>query len=157
MNFDAGSSDLAFPTPRSWEMVSNILNYIDDDIDRMYTLISGVIGTGAAVELRTWAGVYKDLPSIQDIFEGKMPPLPTNTDTLYALTASMVAYARGHKENMRQIANSIRYADRMPPDFGAVLLKDYMYLEEGYRERLMLIPEFADWLRTGGSLLNGSV
>ena len=36
MGFDSGSDDLAFPTPRAWEMVSNILNGIDDDIDNMY-------------------------------------------------------------------------------------------------------------------------
>lgn len=28
MGFDSGSEDLAFPTPRAWEMVSNILNGI---------------------------------------------------------------------------------------------------------------------------------
>lgn len=32
MGFDSGSDDLAFPTPRAWEMVSNILNGIDDDM-----------------------------------------------------------------------------------------------------------------------------
>ncbi len=28
MNFDSNADDLAFATPRSWEMVSNILNYV---------------------------------------------------------------------------------------------------------------------------------
>ena len=157
IGFDSGSDDLAFPTPRSWEMVSNILNGIDDDIDNMYSLVAGIIGTGIAVEFRTWAKVYKDLPSVEDIFDGKMPALPTNTDAMYALTASMTAYARSHKDEMAGIANSIRYADKMPPDFSAVLLKDYMYIDKDYKERLMLIPEFAKWLQSKGSLMNGSV
>ena len=58
---------------------------------------------------------------------------------------------------MGRIANSIRYADKMPPDFGAVLMKHYMNIEEGYKERLMLIPEFTKWLQRKGSLMNGSV
>ncbi len=157
IGFDSGSDDLAFPTPRSWEMVSNILNVIDDDIDNMYSLVAGIIGTGAAVEFRTWAKVYKDLPAVEDIFDGKMPVLPTNTDALYALTASMTAFARSHKDEMVRIANSIRYADRMPPDFSTVLLKDYMYIDKDYKERLMLIPEFAKRLQSKGSLMNGSV
>lgn len=157
MGFDSGSDDLAFPTPRAWEMVSNILNGIDDDIDSMYSLIAGIVGTGVAVEFRTWAKVYKDLPAIDDIFDGKMPDLPQNTDAMYALTASMTSYAREHKDEMNRIANSIRYADKMPPDFSVVLMKDYMYIEKDYRERLLVIPEFSKWLQTKGSLMNGSV
>lgn len=138
-------------------MVSNILNGVDDDVDKMYSLISGIIGTGAAVEFRTWAKVYKELPSIEDIFDGKEPSLPRNTDAMYALTASMTAYARNHKNEIRRIANSIRYADRMPPDFSAVLMKDYMYIDENYKEKLMTIPEFTRWLQSKGSMMNGSV
>lgn len=157
MGFDSTSDDLAFPTPRSWEMVSNILNGIDSDVDRMYSLIAGIVGTGTAVEFRTWAKVYTTLPSIEDIFNGKMPPLPKNTDAMYALTASMTTYAREHKGEPDRIANSIVYAELMPPDFSAVLMKSYMSIENNYREKLMAIPEFAKWLRSKGSLMNGSV
>ena len=135
MGFDPDSNDLAFPTPRSWEMVSNVLNWIDDDIDSMYYLIAGLVGTGAAVEFRTWAKVYKNLPAVEDIFDGKMPQMPKDTDVMYALTASMTAYARMHKDEMSRIANSIRYADKMPPDFSAVLLKDYMCIDKNYKEK----------------------
>lgn len=157
MGFDPSSDDLAFATPRSWEMVSNLLNNVDDDVDRMYPLIAGLVGTGVAVELRTWTKVYRELPEIEDIFDGKMPDMPKNTDAMYALTASMISYAREHKNDIRRIANSIAYADRMPPDFSAVLMKDYMYIEEGFREKLLTIPEFSKWLKTKGSLLNGTV
>ena len=157
MDFDSGSDDLAFPTPRSWEMVSNILNGIDGDIENMYSLIAGVVGNGVAVEFRTWARVYKNLPPIEDIFDGKMPLMPTSTDAMYALITSMAAYARNHKDETARIANSIRYAAKMPPDFGAVLMKDYMYIDKDYKERLMSIPEFTKWLQSKGSLMNGSV
>ena len=157
MGFDSGSDDLAFPTPRAWEMVSNILNGISDNVEDMYSLIAGIVGSGVAVEFRTWAKVYKDLPSIEDIFDGKMPQMPQNTDAMYALTASMTCYARAYKDNIGRIANSIRYADKMPPDFSAVLLKDYMYIEKDFKQTLMTIPEFSKWLHTKGSLMNGSV
>ena len=156
MCFDASSNDLAFATPRSWEMVSNLLNGVDGDVEEMYQLIAGLVGTGVAVEFRTWCRVYSELPSIEDIFNGKMPPMPKSTDAMYALTASMTAFAREHREDFRRIANSIVYANAMPPDFSVVLIKDYMYIEKGYKEKLMLIPEFVNWLRTKGSLLNGS-
>ncbi|MGN1104074.1 MAG: ATP-binding protein [Candidatus Coproplasma sp.] len=157
MQFDPASGDLAFATPRSWEMVSNILNNVSDDVDKVYSLICGLVGTGIAVEMRTWAKVYKQLPDIRDIFMGKMPSLPTTTDALYALCAAMTAYAREHKGDLNAIANSIAYADRMPPDFSTVLLKDYMYIEKDYKQTLMRIPAFSRWLQTKGRLLNGIV
>ena len=144
-------------TLRSWEMVSNLLNCVSDDIDDMFSLISGIVGSGVAVEFRTWAKVYKDLPNIEDVFDGKTMKMPTGTDAMYALTASMTAYARDHKEEMSRIANSIRYAEKMPPDFSTVLMKDYMYIDKHYKEKLMTIPEFLRWLQTKGRLMNGSV
>ena len=157
MGFDPASDDLAFPTPRSWEMVSNLLCSTEGKVDALYPLIAGLVGTGAAIEFRAWAKVFRELPSIEDIFDGKMPAVPVETDTLYALTASMTAYAREHTDDLSRIANSIRYANRLPPDFSAVLLKDYLYLAPNFREKLMTIPEFTTWLRTKGQLLNGSV
>ena len=155
--FDSSSDDLAFATPRSWEMVSNLLNHVSDDIDKMYPLISGLVSTGIAVEFRTWANVLNELPSIEDIFEGKMPPLPKSTDAMYALISAMTAYAREHKNQLSKIQSSIVYAGKMPPDFSTVLMKDYMYLEDGYKEKLMRIPEFSRWMQSKGALLNGSV
>ena len=156
MKFDAASEELAFATPRSWEMVSNILNYVSDDVDKVFSMISGIVGSGVAVEFRTWTKVYDDLPDIEDIFNGKNPSLPTGTDAMYALTASMTAYATAHKTELHRIANSIRYGDRMPPDFSAMLMKDYMYIEENFREKLLQIPEFSRWLSTKGRLINGT-
>lgn len=157
MGFDSSSDDLAFATPRSWEMVSNLLNHVSSDVDRMYSLIAGLVGSGVAVEFRTWSKVYGQLPDVKAIFDGKTPPLPTETDAMYALCAAMVSYAREHKNELSRIASSISYASKMPPDFSVVVLKDYMYIDKGFREKLMSIPEFVKWLRTKGRLVNGSV
>ena len=154
MQFDSGSDDLAFATPRSWEMVSNLLNNVDGSIDKMYSLIAGLVGIGTASEFRTWESVYDKLPDIDDIFAGKEPDIPKEPDVLYALSSSMVTYAREHKTDMKKIVNSIRYAGRMPPDFSVVVMKDYMFLEKGYREKLLRIPEFSKWLSEKGRLLN---
>ena len=45
----------------------------------------------------------------------------------------------------------------MPPDFAAVLMRDYMYIDKGYKEKLMSIPEFMKWNQIKGSKMNGSV
>lgn len=157
LNADEGKDDLAFATPRSWEMVSNVLNNVSSDVDKVRTLISGLVGTGVAHEFCTWCRVYADLPNIKDIFDGKNPKLPTTTDALYALISSMTVYAKQHKTDMRALANSITYASRLPADFATVLMKDYMYIEEDFKKKLIAIPEFERWLRTKGRLLNGNI
>ena len=155
MGFSPGNDDLAFATPRAWEMVSNLMNNVSDDIDEMFTLIAGIVGSGVAVEFRTWAAVYITLPDVGAIFDGTEQKVPRRTDTLYALISAMTKYASEHRDEMDRIANSIAYADMMPADFSAVLMQDYLNIEEGYRLRLMGIPEFTRWLRTKGALLNG--
>ena len=154
MKFDAANDDLAFTTPRSWEMVSNILNFVSDDINRSYTLIAGCIGIGVAVEFRTWCAIYNKLPDIREIFDGKCTQVPQQTDVMYAVVSSMVSYAAKHKNELDKIANSIQYAQKLPPDFTTILLKDYLVLEPDYRHKLMTIPAFSAWLSQNGRYFN---
>lgn len=155
--FNSNDEELAFATPRSWEMVSNLLNTVSDDIEEMFPLISGLVGMGVAIEFRTWSNVYKDLPSVEGIFNGTVASIPKKPDALYALISSMVSYARAHKDERSLIANSITYANLMPPDFSAVLMKDYMNIEPDYKNKLMKIPEFMKWLNQKGRLMNGVI
>ena len=155
MAFDGSNDDLAFATPRSWEMVSNVLYAVSDDVEKMYPMVAGLVGSGVGAEFRMWEKVYKELPNIEDIFNGKNPPMPKNTDSMYALTASMTSYAREHKNDLTGIENSINYAMQMPADFSVVLLKSYMAIEEGYRNSLMRIPAFVRLVNARGKYLNG--
>lgn len=155
MGFDPSSDDLAFPTPRSWEMASNILGCINGSIDEAYPLLAGILGNGTAIEFRNWEKIYQSLPRIEDIFAGKCTQIPKGTDALYALVSSMAAFAKQHKDDMVLIGNSIGYARRLPADFSVVLLKNYLSIEGGYREKLLALPEFSRWLQEKGRFLNG--
>lgn len=156
MGFDTSSDDLAFPTPRAWEMVSGLLNNVSGDINSIFTLIAGIIGSGAAAEFRTWSRVYDKLPDMEGIFRGTEHSVPRGIDALYALVSAMARYASEHRDDMDAIENSIEYAEQLPPDFSVVLMQDYMNMEEGYKEKLMEIPVFVRWMRSRGALLNGA-
>lgn len=157
MRFDGTNDELAFATPRSWEMVSNVLKLPGASVEGSYPLIAGCVGSAVALEFRSWCKIFDTLPDVPSIFAGRVSKVPKDTDALYALISSMTVYARENKDKEALIANSIRYAMGMPPDFSAVLLKNYMAIEPGYRDKLMRIPEFSRWLNTKGRLLNGSV
>ncbi len=154
--FDPSKGSLVFATPRTWELVSNILNNVSDDVNLVFDLISGLVGRGIATEFKGWVRVFKDLPDIEDIFNGKNVSVPTNTDTVYALTSSMVTYARKYKDDINKITNSIRFAEKLPPDFSLILLRDYMFIDKDFKLTLLRIPEYAKWAKTRGRLLDGS-
>lgn len=156
--FEAKNDDLAFATPRSWEMVSNILNNVSGSVDTMYPMIAGLIGSGLATEFRSWCAIHKGLPDIEGIFRGSEHNLPKTSDTMYAVINSMTAYAKEHRYESDSIANSLRYAEKMPSDYIAVLLRNYEGIEDKYKENILMdLPEYMRLIRKMGGVRNGSV
>ena len=154
---DATKDDVAYPTPRTWEMVSNILNNVSEDMNFVYPLISGLVGVGMATEFRAWCKIYKDLPNIEDIFAGKETKLPKGTDRLYALISAMLGYAKQHKLTAKKLENSLEYAMQMTPDFTCVLIKGYQNVSKDFSTMLLQSSAYLKWINTKGRFLNGIV
>lgn len=152
--FDAAAGDLAFATPRGWEMAATVIDGLGGNVEAAYPLVSGIIGAGAASELRTWTRVYADLPNLDDIFSGKPAKVPRGADALYALVSAMTARARTVKDDLGAIERSIRYATKLPADFSVLLMKDYLNLAPGYRNKLMQVPAFVRWVNDKGAVLD---
>lgn len=129
MRFEPAGTDLAFPTPRSWEMVSNILNTVSQDLEVVYPLIAGCIGQLTAETFRGWCGLYANMPSIADIFRGKQVTAPQAEELQIVLRSAMVAYARQHP-TQEGIDHSIDYACGLPFQFRLKLLRDYCRISQ---------------------------
>lgn len=153
--FDPDREDLAFATPRSWEMVSNLLNNISDDVNEVYPLIRGLIGTGVASEFRTFANLYHRIPDIKEIFEGGIYDIPDDPSVIYALCSAMVSYVKNNQDDLRGIANSIDYMRHMPRDFAIMLIQDYQLISDKFKEKIRKMPEFARLVSDNASFLNG--
>ncbi len=155
--FDPSTDDLAFPTPRSWEMVSHILNNVKDDVVAMHPLTAGLIGVGPAIEFRTWCKIYNDLPSMDEVFDGRATYIPKSPDAMYALVSSMTVYAAEHRNDMTKIGNSLAYARRLPADFVELLIQNYRDIEKDYESFLRTIPEYMEYGARRSVLRNGNV
>ena len=129
MRADASGIQLAFPTPRSWEMVSNILNTVSDNIEAVYPMIIGCIGHNAASNFRAWTELYQNMPDIEAIFIGKEVEAPKAEELQIVLRNTMVAYARKHP-NKNFIDNSVDFACTLPWSFRRKLLRDYYHVPE---------------------------
>jgi len=119
--FDPTSDDLAWPTPRSWEMVAKILKLIPN-INTASSLIAGAVGLGTAQEFIAYTKVYHSLPNVADIFNGKPVEHPKAMDISYAISSAIVSYAQ--KATKKQIENMITWAQDWQPDYALLCFKD---------------------------------
>lgn len=146
---ETNADEVAFPTPRSWMFVSEILNIQDAENPADYHhLISGCIGAGTALEFEAWCRVFRHLPPVEDIFAGKAVKYPKSPDVLYALISSMTTYImeREDKISMRALENGCRFAGKFPMDFASKFYINLME-NENLKLKLMKMQEFQNWMR----------
>ncbi len=148
MNFEPMSDGLSFPTPRSWEMVSNILNHVSENITEVYPLIAGCVGDAAAYELRSWSEIYSKIPKVETIFDGSAIAIPSRPEILFALSAQITMYAQKHDLEV-EIRNAVNYVSQLPVEFRNRIFTDLLQIKK-IRRLLSKIYAFDDWfLRSG--------
>lgn len=89
--FEATSASRGFPTPRSWEAVSDILRG-DPNLPEMVqlALVGGAVGDGIAVKFLEYRKNAANLPSSSDVLDGKVSELKKGDVSLsYALTTAL--------------------------------------------------------------------
>lgn len=144
------SSDLAYPTPRSWTSVNTILKAIPDlqiDSSIAHQMISGLVGKDVSIEFRTWCEVYNHLPKVEDIRSGRCFDYPRTQDALYALTASLTeaVCANGDTLSLAELDNICAYVSRFPSDFALAFFKD-INRGETTKLKLMKCRSLQNWL-----------
>ncbi len=142
------SSDLAYPTPRSWSFVSSIIKTMDTDyLKECHQMICACVGSDTAVEFETWCKVCDALPSVSDIMRGVCRDYPKSQDVLYALSASLVQAVRAKGERLRldELDNVCSYVSHFPADFAMTFFKDINSLANA-NLLLMKCRSMQDWL-----------
>lgn len=148
MKFDPMTDGLSFPTPRSWEMVSNILNHVSENIAEVYPLVAGCVGDAAAYELRTWSEVYSQIPKVETVFEGSAGRVPARPEILFALSSEITSYANEHHSE-EEIRNAVNYVSQLPVEFKNRIFTDLLQIKS-IRKLLSRIHVYDDWfLRSG--------
>jgi len=93
--FDPQSRERAFPCPRTWEFVSNIVkhrNGLDPATER--ALLRGTVGEAAAVEFSAFLNVWRELPHPRAVLaDPGNAAIPENASALMALCGSLYRLA----------------------------------------------------------------
>jgi hypothetical protein len=126
---DTTSDANAWPTPRSWEMASNVLcgiarkrntAFLSGTSDFEAQLLDGTVGPAATAELIAFLRLFRQLPSIDEILlNPETAPLPTETSAQIA-----IATALGRAMSDNSIAKALKYLGRMPTEMRVMAVRD---------------------------------
>jgi MoxR-like ATPase len=122
---DATSDQNAWPTPRSWEMASNVLKGLsargaiaNSAIEAQ--MLEGTIGPAATAELVGFLRLFRQLPSIDEILlTPETAPLPDDPSAQIA-----IATALGRAMSDQSITKGTKYLDRMPTEMRVLAMRD---------------------------------
>jgi len=116
MAFKPEASEEAFPTPRTWEMVSRAVDTISQK-GILSQVIAGDVGAGAAAEFGAFLKLQNELPSLDSIFNGENI-VPTKIDLKYALVSALATRAKEAQYN-----RLLEYSEHLPEEFAVLMVK----------------------------------
>ena len=143
MDFDTESNSMAFPTPRTWEMVSNLINSVSDNPYEIFSLIAGCIGMDMAAEFCQWCELYGKMPTIEMILTGKAKTVPARPEVLFAIVKDLVGVA-DKLENKDELLNLISYSDLLPTEFKYRCFSNLLKNDKLHKY-LKMSPQFCEW------------
>ena len=126
---DQASDANAWPTPRSWEMASNVLSgvarrqksaLLSGASEFEAQLLDGTVGAAASGELIAFLRLFRKLPSIDQILlDPDAAPVPTETSAQIA-----IATALGKAMTDSSFPRGLRYLDRMATEMRVMAVRD---------------------------------
>lgn len=154
LNLEPGIEELAFPTPRSWEFVSRLLQAMEKAPEELHTMISGCIGVSNASEFEAWCRIYDKLPTTEDILSGKVVTPVRSSDVIYALISSLLSCITQQRDRItaQELENVCGYVSRLPADFASLFFRNLLKLE-GMNLRLMKNQTFTVWMKKNRQFL----
>jgi MoxR-like ATPase len=122
LKFDPKLNERAFPSPRSWAFVNEILPHVRERLQ--HQVFSGTVGEGAAVEFLAFLQVYRDLPDLDAVWKTPLKvAIPSaKPAVMFALTGALADQSKS-KDNLDPLAQF--YCQKgMPEEFSALALRD---------------------------------
>jgi len=126
---DTTSDANTWPTPRSWEMASQVLcgiarrqktQFLSGASEFEAQLLDGTVGPAAASELVAFIRLFRQLPSIDEILlNPTTAPLPTEPSAQIA-----IATALGRALSDTSVGRGIAYLGRMPTEMRVMAMRD---------------------------------
>lgn len=155
-----------WPSPRSWERVSHILNLykdLDSDSPVLRKLIYGLVGNRAGVEFMEFHKINAQFDNVLDYMldPKKKIVIPDRADARYALVSSMnylLWKAKDENDQDKRIDGFYRISMELPADFASLAMMtamkgDSKEMTQKCSEVLFYHPKNNEWAEKFGRSL----
>ena len=116
--FDPNSKSKAFPSPRTWEYTSMVLN-LNLPPDEMRETIFGTVGEGAGVDFWAYRELLNGVVDTQTLLDmDKEYTLPSDLSAIYGFNTALVYFFQNQKKapTEEQLLAVYRYLERIPTE-----------------------------------------
>jgi hypothetical protein len=137
--FEPATNPRAFPTPRAWQFVSEVL--ASSPAELLHPIVAGCVGDGPAAEFLGFLRLYRELPDLDQVLaRPDASPVPREPAVLYALVGALVE--RWRTAAGASLTNFVTYALRLPDDFTLLALRDALAIQPKFRA----LPAVQQWI-----------
>ena len=153
-----------WPTPRSWERVSRMLQSFGSSDDVLLNkVVYGLVGNQAGAEFVAFRAIAAEFDNVYELMtnpDNKIT-IPEKADRRYAFAAAVVYHLwRGAdaEAEQRLLAGFYRIAARMPGDFATIMMMDAMAgngrtVSEECADKLFNHPGYPEWAELHGKAM----
>lgn len=137
--------EAAFATPRSWEILSDVLKRFGS-LKACQDLIPGIVGQGPAIEFLTFVKRSLNEKQLEIIVADPInSTIPTTLDGIYVLTSWLALNAM--REDV--VRASAALLSRIPVEFAVILASDMVRASAKFARE----PSYKEFMKTNGQLI----
>ena len=165
LSVDDQNLERGFPTPRSWERVSEMCKILKNEV-LLRKAVYGLIGVPAGQQFMEFYKLSSEMDNVLDMMldEKKPVKVPSRDDLKYAMTSAMVYHLwRGvdDKDTAKRVAGFLRISMKLPPAFATMAMTAARLGTERVKPTmavmaLMRHPSYKEWREKFGKNLNES-
>jgi len=130
-SMDKQNLEQGWPSPRSWERVSNMIGLFDDNSELLQKVVFGLIGPAVGVEFLAFHKINKQFDNVLDVLTNPKVAvkIPTRSDEKYAYVSAVIYHlwnGANVKEHNIRVDGFYRIAKELTNDFCTMLVKAAM-------------------------------
>lgn len=157
-----GNVEQGWPSPRSWERVSEVLQQGGDSLPKasLQLMVEGLVGTGAATEFFAFQQQSRELPDVAAMLDRRQPvSIPERADQRYAFATTLahLLWPSAQASDSERLEGFFRISEALPSDFATLALLDAIEasdpaVREARTNRLFAHPRFGEWTQRHGTV-----
>lgn len=147
--FEPKNNPRSFPTPRSWEFVSKVIQSVPEHLQK--NAVFGAIGLEIGAKFIAFLEHFQKIPKKEDIVaQPATLAIPTQPPVQYAMCGALANYVKG--ASTKEARALVTYALRLGDEFTVLAMKEMV----GANETLATLAEVGDWYKKNLTILRNA-